>query len=485
MKLIRDWTSSRRAFLKASGLGAAMLPVLSFERAAKGATAPHRLLVIVSPNGWVHDTFIPKSATAAALSGLTLPDGTKPLEPHKADVNFIPGLEYRNYKAFYPSTVDYVDCHHSLPHLLNGKIGVMGKNSSSRPQDGASGYRPAGGGKSIDQWWADLQVQAGAKLAYPNLVLGIQNESCCEPTMVQASYRDADQPNSVENDPYRLNQRLFANLALNQVEIEKLNKERKSVLDYVGKNIDSFAKKLGTEDRQLVQQHLESVRRIESNLQSTLATGCQKPNVGAAMNITSNVNVPALINAQFDNVAAAMACDTTRAAVVSLANGGGGWFPEWLNNPDFNGGPLAGNAGNNRNHHDLAHASGSNAEAKRLKTILESWFMAQFAGLITRFKAIKEGSGTMLDNTIILWVNNMGTGDHSWRHNVWVTAGGKGMGFATGQYLPQGEWASRGLSGACVPQNGVLTAIANALAGANMTSFGDAQFGGQIPGLRA
>jgi hypothetical protein len=483
MKLNHNWSTSRRSFLKATGLGAAMLPVLSVERAT-AAAAPRRVLVIVSPNAWVHDTFVPKGA-AGSLANIALPIGTSPLEPHKADINFIPGLEYRNFKAFYPTTVDYVDCHHSMPHLLSGKIGVMGKNSSSRPQDGASGYRPAGGGASLDQWWADLQVQAGAQLTYPNLTLGIQNESCCEPTMVQASYRSADQPNAVENDPYRLNQRLFANLALNQNDVDKLNKERKSILDYVGKNIGTFAKKLGTEDRQLVEQHLDSVRRIEANLQSTVSMGCQKPNLGTALKIDSNANVPALIRAQFDNITAAMACDVTRAGVINLNNGGGGWFPEWLNNPDFSGAPLAGNAGNNRNHHDLAHASESNAEAKRLKTILENWFMVQFASLIARFKAVKEGSGTMLDNTIILWVNNMGTGNHSWRHNVWVTAGGKNMGFATGQYLPQGEWATKGLLGSCVPQNAVLTSVASALTGSNMTSFGDAQFGGGIAGLKA
>ncbi|MDZ4697883.1 MAG: DUF1552 domain-containing protein [Deltaproteobacteria bacterium] len=483
MKLMHDWSSSRRSFLKATGLGAAMLPMLSAERVG-AATPPRRVLVIVSPNGWVHDTFVPKGP-AGSLAASALPAGTSPLEPHKSDINIIPGLEYRNYKSFYPSNVDYVDCHHSLPHLLSGKIGVMGKNSSSRPQDGISGYRPAGGGVSIDEWWASSQVQAGAKLAYPNLTLGIQNESCCEPTMVQVSYRAPDQPNAIENDPYRLNQRLFANLALNQVDIDRLNKERKSILDYVGRNLTVFSKKLGSEDRQLVEQHLESVRRIETNLQSSLSVGCQRPALGSAVKIDSNANVPTLIKAQFDNITAAMACDVTRAGVISLNNGGGSWFPEWLNNPDFNGGPLAGNAGDNRNHHDLAHASGGNAEARRLKTILENWFMTQFAGLIARFKAVKEGAGTMLDNTIILWVNNMGTGDHSWQHNVWVTAGGSAMGFKTGQYLPQGEWATKGLEGKCVPQNGVLTAIANALQGANMTSFGDAQFGGETAGLRA
>ena len=484
MKLLNDWSHSRRAFLKATGLGAAMLPVLHAERKAHAASAPRRVLVIVSPNGWVHDTFVP-TGTSGSLASITLPEGTSPLTPHKADINIIPGLEYRNFKQFYPANIDYADCHHSLPHILTGRVGVMGKNSSSRPADGASGYRPAGGGPSLDQWYADQQLQAGAKLAFPNLTLGIQNESCCEPTMVQASYRGPDDPNAVENNPYRLNQRLFANLSLNQTDLDKLHKEQKSILDYVGKNIGAFAKKLGTDDRMLVEQHLESIRRIETNLQAGLSAGCKKPELGAAMNVESNANVPALINAQFDNMTAAMACDVTRAGVISLANGGGGWFPQWLNNPDFNGGPLAGNAGNNRNHHDLAHASGGNAEAKRLKTILENWFMTQFAALITRFKAVKEGSGTMLDNTILLWVNNMGTGDHSWQHNVWVTAGGKGMGLQTGQYLPQGEWASKGLKGTCVPQNGVLTALANTLTNGSMTSFGDSQFGAEIKGLRA
>lgn len=473
----------RREFLRATGIAAGLVPFLAGERALRGAEQPKRLLVIASANAWVHDGFLPK-APAGALASLALPDGIKPLEPHKADVNVIAGLEYRNYKAFYPSNVNYVDCHHSLPHLLTGKIGVMGKNSSSRPQDGATGYRPAGGGPSIDQWYADWLRSKGVTLPFQCLTAGVQDESCCEPTMVQLSYRGPDQPNAVENNPYTLNTRLFANVGMSATDIDKVRAERRSVLDGVGKMIERFAKNLGTEDRERVQQHLQSVRSVENSLGASAGAGCTKPSVGGAIDIGSNANVPKLVDAQISNVITALACDLTRSATLTLANGGGGWFPAWLNNPDFNGAPLAGNAGNNRNHHDLAHASANSAEARRLKTILEAWFMQQFATIIARLKEVKEGSGTMLDNTIVLWVNNMGTGDHSWQHAVWLTAGRAG-GFRSGQWLPLGEWATKGMQGACVPQNGVLTAVANALTGSSMTSFGDAQFGGEAPGLRA
>ena len=75
MKLLNDWSHSRRAFLKATGLGAAMLPVLHAERKAHAAGAPRRVLIIVSANGWVHDTFVPKGSSGS-LASMTLPEGT-------------------------------------------------------------------------------------------------------------------------------------------------------------------------------------------------------------------------------------------------------------------------------------------------------------------------------------------------------------------------------------------------------------------------
>ena len=218
------------------------------------------------------------------------------------------------------------------------------------------------------------------------------------------------------------------------------------------------------------------MRRLELQLDGIASQGCAPPTKPAAVDVDANALVPVLVRSQIDNIVAALSCDLSRSVTLGLAGGGGGWFPSWLNNPDFNGGPLAGNAGNTRNHHDLAHASAGSAEARRLKTLLETWFMEQLAYLLARLDERKEGGGSMLDNTVVMLVNNRGKGDHQIDHVPFLLAGGAGM--KMGQYLSFGEWATKGLMGKCVPHNGVLVAVANALTGHNLGYFGDAQFGG-------
>jgi Protein of unknown function (DUF1552) len=349
------------------------------------------------------------------------------------------------------------------------------------PNGTGSDYQPAGGGISLDQWYAD-EIGKTTKLQFPIITAGVQHNGGGDPTLSQLSFRGPDTPNAIENSPLNLYKRLFSNLSIDVGALEVLRKRRKSVLDFTAKRIERFANTVGSEDKQQVQQHLDAVRRLELQLDALSSQGCSQPATPATVDVNQNAQVPLLIRTQIDNIVAALSCDLSRSVTLGLAGGGGGWFPSWLNNPDFNGAPLAGNAGNSRNHHDLAHASGGNAEARRLKTILEAWFMQQLAYLLSELDKRTEGSGTMLDNSIVMLVNNMGQGDHQIDHLPFLLAGGAGM--KMGQSLSFGEWATKRLTGKCVPHNGLLVAVANALTGQNMPYFGDAQFGGELPGLR-
>ena len=62
--------------------------------------------------------------------------------------------------------------------------------------------------------------------------------------------------------------------------------------------------------------------------------------------------------------------------------------------------------------------------------------MEQFAYLVQRMKEIPEGNGTLLDNTVFVWTNELGKGNSHTRDNMPCVIAGRGGGVArTGRCL--------------------------------------------------
>ena len=129
-----------------------------------------------------------------------------------------------------------------------------------------------------------------------------------------------------------------------------------------------------------------------------MSAGCTKPVKPTVPPLSDINNAPKLLQLHMDLIAQAFACDLTRVATLfgSADNPG---MP-WLNL-------------NMSIHDDLAHQLGSGtaeqqaATAQRLGTV-QRWYAEQVAYLMTRLSQIPEGTGSVLDNTIILWGNELG-----------------------------------------------------------------------------
>ena len=106
--------------------------------------------------------------------------------------------------------------------------------------------------------------------------------------------------------------------------------------------------------------------------------------------------------------------------------------------------------------------------------------MAQFAYLIAEMKAVPElradgSQGTMLDNSVVAILNSGSDGaGHSVTNLPWVIAGSCGGYFQTGRYLAYDD----------APHNQLLCSFGNAM-GVPMDHFGDPNYSGELPGLRA
>src|SRR5262249_49243970 len=106
---------------------------------------------------------------------------------------------------------------------------------------------------------------------------------------------------------------------------------------------------------------------------------------------------------------------------------------------------------------------------------INQWYAERYARLIEKLKAYPEGPGTLFDQCLLLWCNELGKGNtHSRKRAPYVLAGSAGGALRTGRFL---EYAGD------VPHNNLLVSVLNAF-GAPSTSFGKAEWcTGALSGL--
>jgi hypothetical protein len=422
---------SRRAVLAGLGASAAMLPLLHAEKApAADAAFPKRLVTVTWGNGVIADTFYPKGATLELLGTLAA------LEPYKAKTTILEGLDL---KVLLDLNNREYDGHFTYPTLFTG----TGENV-------AESTKPLGA--SIDQVIAD-NIAKTTKLTAPSLQLGVRSAGDGQPT----SWKAPGQKNVPETDPKRLFTRLFAGMSTPAPQVDALLLRRKSILDFLGKDLEAYGTKLGTEDKTKIQAHLQAIRDLEKQLEGGAGPGlaCTAPAEPAATKDT-----PTLMKLMFEMAGIALNCDHTRVISIDLYDDGGGDgnnFP-WLGISD--------------DYHTVAHAGGNMAEQK---TKIDGWIFSQVALMLAKLEGSQEGAGTALDNTVVVTANDMEDGASHYVGKIpFVLIGSCGGFFKTGQFQKYNK----------VGHNRLLVSLLNAM-DVQVDTFGAAGYGGALTELHA
>lgn len=443
---------SRRAFLKALGLGPALLPLFEAEQALAacgGVSGPRRAFVLAWSGGMFAGD---GSSWASAGDNFVLPAHMASLEKHRADLLLVDGLDYQFLLDSPPASVSEHTGHACFQGMLTGAL----------YQGVAAGTHAAmAGGPSIDQHiGAALQSQGYAGLASLNLAV-------CAKSTARLSWRSAGDPVIPDQDPFKVFARLFAGAA------DKKARMRQSVLDYVSKDLTRFAKKVGGKtDRANVEAHLQSVRDLERRLSGAalgVSGACGPPTLAplASGSVTSTTNFERVAQLQIDLAVAALAADATRVVVLQLGDQANSHII--LSAAGFVATGQVDNSGDFNSLMNINHGNGAD------KIKCDTWFMSQVGYVIERLKNVTDGAGTLLDSTAFLTMNSMRTGRDDFLRVPAILAGNCKGYFKTGRSLtlPAGT-----------ANNGALIALANAV-GVPTQTFGDARYGGELSVLRA
>jgi hypothetical protein len=132
--------------------------------------------------------------------------------------------------------------------------------------------------------------------------------------------------------------------------------------------------------------------------------------------LSSAAQTPQRIQLMLRMIAIAFQCDITRVATFQIENGGidGRLFPFLsLHNP-------------NSAHHSISHMTDANGRADQ--TTITQYEVGLYVYLLQQLKAANEGTGTMLDNSLVMFGNEMSDGAGHDYHNLPILLAGRAGG---------------------------------------------------------
>ncbi len=410
----------RRRFLRGLAGGALALPLLSSldSRSARAAPPPKRLIVFFSANGTIADAWRPIGGEKDFVFSEIL----APLAPHRDQLLILGGIDA---ESSYHGPGD--NSHwNGMGHMLTGtELVDLGGGTFSA------------GGISVDQ---HLAAKIGGATQLASLELAVE----ASPSTVSSrlSYLGAAQPVPPESDPQKVFHRLFGGPS------PALRAQRKSVLDAVGDDLGTLTPTLGRADQLKLEAHLDAVRDVEKRLYISPAPTCGTIELGRF-----DINdLPAIGEEQMDLLVLALACDLTRVVTLQWSQAVSMTRMTWLGITDP--------------HHTLSHYPVTDPVARAKLVQINRWYATQLAYLLQAMKSVPEGDGTLLDNSVVLWCNELGEGStHSRRNVPYVLAGSAGGHLKTGRFLdfqgPEKPWHNDLLISLCQAMDSNDSAFGN------------------------
>jgi hypothetical protein len=420
---MRDPDLARRDLLKRLGLGAACLPLLGATR-ARGAPAPRkRLLIIQTAQGYRQASWKP---AVGALAAQVLPSSCTPLERWKNQLIFLPDL--------------------SNPNIGTTGEGAYGVTFYGLGSNGMGRFRePAG--MTLDQVVGTALRTAGQRVS---LNLGVQLERPPRATVAPGGnycfWAGAGMPIKPSGDPVALYHELIAAGSPDPTAARRLMVRRKSILDYVGSNLEEYGKRLGTDDRAAVEGHLQSVRDLEGQLQSPSAgLTCDVRPAPETIDLADPASYPRILDAHLGLMVMALRCGLTSVATLQTSEAGArnidvGFVP---------GIPSLGGASGRRTLRDISQ--NPIYQGSDWKRIVDQWFMSRLAALLEKLDASLEEGRSMLDSTVVLIGNHVQDGANQDAQKLpWMLAGNCGGYLDSGRCLPSaGRTTASVMAGLC------------------------------------
>ena len=424
--------ANRRNFLKHAGISTAALPFLQNLESisfAKNKPSKKRMVVFFSPNGVIPDEFWPTEEG----ENYQLKEILSPLEPFKKQTSILHGV-CDKVRGDGDNHMRGIGCLLTGIELFPGNV----QGGSHTPAGWASGI-------SIDQEIKNyLQKSEATKTRFGSLEIGAMVPERAD-TWTRMSYSGPNKPITPVDDPYQLFSKLYGQ-----------SKDREilgSVLDNVISDLNKVSQKVSKEDKKILEEHATLVREMEKEIKNIKVDSKHPvPQIEPGIR-EENDNLPKLSRMQMDLLHSSFVADLNRVATYQFTNSVGMARMNWL--------------GISEGHHQLSHEPDTNKAAVEKLVKINKWFCQEIAYFANKLKNTPEpnGSGSMLDNTLLVWTNELGKGNSHTLDNIpFVLIGG-------GNFLKTGKSHKFPK----VPHNRLLMTFAHCF-GHEIKSFGNPDY---------
>ncbi len=392
---------SRRSLLGAAAslAGTALLPRTVWA----SPLPPKRLVFVFTGLGTIYPSWVPSGTEKSFTLGPIL----QPLAPFQDRMVVLDGIN--NECARHGDGDDHM---RGMGSMLTGMELLAGT-----VQGGGGTPAGLGAGISIDQQIAN---SIGLTTTYKSLEFGAYVKAA--DVWSRMAYAGPNQPLPPMEDPVKTWNRLFSIAMQDPAAAARLLRRRQSVLDQVQGSLKTLEGNVGTDDRLRVQAHLESVQQIEKQIQSQ-TVACSPPILGSPLDLNDANNYPAVGKLQMDMLVNALSCDLTRVASMQFARSSNNVSFPWLGIAD--------------GHHDLSHMGDMDTVSQNKLVQINTWYSTQLAYMLGKMDALVEGNGkTLLDNSLVVWVNELSKGNVHGHAPTPIVIIGSGRGaLKTGRYV--------------------------------------------------
>ncbi len=419
----------RRRFLRQLGISTAALPFLT-GLPSLGLASPvrprQRLIILFTPNGTIPTAFWPEEQGRE----FKLNEIVSPLEPFRDRTLFLRGLSNK-VRGDGDNHMRGMSCLLTGIELFPGNI----QGGSDTPAGWASGI-------SIDQEIKNyFQSRVDTRTRFGSLEFGVGVTDRADP-WTRMSYAGPNQPVAPVSDPYQMFSKLYGQL--------KDKENIQGILDEVRDDLKKVRRLVSVEDRRLLDQHEALVREMEKEVSGSSEQKLRTtPPVFEEGIADQNDNVPRLSRMQIDLLVNGFVNDMARVATLQYTKSVGQAHMKWLDIKD--------------GHHSLSHEPDNDKVSQEKLVKINKWFCGELRYLLERLSTTPEpgGEGTLLDQTLVVWTNELGKGNSHTLDNIPFVLVGGGFGFDMGRSLKLDK----------VPHNRLHLALAHAV-GHRIETFG-------------